>query len=793
GPDNGTTDGAACDADVISFDGATGNTNNASADRYTWDTDSPSANDGCANTTTWIYDDSNDTGAYDRYLPVNPTTPVLTTEPVSPTTAPTPTTPTVTTEPVTPTSPPTPSTPVVPTTAPVIPTTPAPTADPVTPTTAPTPITPIPTATSPLPTTDPVTPSTPAPSATTSPTPSTPTPTSTLELPPTTFAPMPNTTTEAPLPTTTSNPLRTRTPSPVSPVSTDPPTPPTDPPTPPTNPPMPPTPSPVPTELPLIPPSTTVATVSPILDTLLIATVPTATTPTPSIVFDTSALLSQVTPSPVPVVVTISPAAIDQLNQLGSLGATGAPTTAPHDVVPENDHSDVLNRARLDATDADTLAALTAGTAIGVDVTPALRPAVAALLGIALLLLGFFHVQAIHPESVAPDAYAEALWRPNAWELPLVLSTLQQLAALAFAKNNNRPQRVYIAFLDTLSWSLFCVRGSDPAPTAPVSAIALAPRRLESYDATGFVQFALRSGIDESDWFVRVLATVLGLVAIVLVVVVATGVWAYVASRTAATGYDSNSATAYSRYVQLRTLSHQCLGLLVVLGLAAVLPLVYMAVVELLQDGTGVFGKANGVLALATLLLLCVLLGILLRWLHRQSRIALAKWRVRIVFGVLYANAQYDRRCIVGLFCALQALTAVIVAVVTVDGVSQMLALVVLHGAYVLALLNLRPFTSRVHLHATLLAELLVVAVLGLAAGLNARLTIDTQVALSYAVVALVTAAVVCVFLRQLAVLAKYAGLGTRREAHTTSSALVDMGHAPLTTSRGVRPAAAML
>ena len=536
---------------------------------------------------------------------------------------------------------------------------------------------------------------------------------------------------------------------------------------------------------------------SPILDTLLTATTLAPSTTTP--LSDTlDALLLQTSPpSSVPSVVTAAPAVVDQLSQLSDLGTTAPPTTAVDSTVPRNDHSNELSRSRMAKVDAQALAALTAETSIGNNDMPWLRPLISAVLGTTVLLLGFFHFQAIHPESVAPDAYAEALWQPNSWELPLFLSALQHVAVLALTKNNNRPQLVYIRFLDNFSWSIFLVpslSATTASSTATTVSTAVLSRRLTSYDPSGFVQFALRSGVREQDWFVRFMATVLCVIALLLLVIVASGAWAYVASR-AAVGYDSESASAHSRYVQLRTLSHQCLGLLVVIGFLAVLPLVYIAVVEILQDGsTSLLSSTNGLLAVATLLLLLFSAVVLLRWLHRQSRIALAKWRVRIVFGVLYANMQYDRRCFIGAVFILEAIVAGIVAALTLDGVSQLLALIVVHGLFILLILHRRPFSSRVHLHATLGVEGFLLVLYGLGAALNMRITIQTQLVLSYTAVSLITLAVVGVWVRQLVLLAKYAGCSANKTAVARDDALLDMGHLPLTTSRGRRrPPAATL
>ncbi|KDO20259.1 hypothetical protein SPRG_14506 [Saprolegnia parasitica CBS 223.65] len=380
---------------------------------------------------------------------------------------------------------------------------------------------------------------------------------------------------------------------------------------------------------------------------------------------------------------------------------------------------------------------------------------------------------------------------------PAFLSALQHVAVLALTKNNNRPQLVYIRFLDNFSWSIFLVP-SLSATTVPSTSTAVSTavlgRGLTSYDPSGFVQFALRSGVREQDWFVRLMATVLCVIALLLLVIAASGAWAYVASR-AAVGYDSESASAHSRYVQLRTLSHQCLGLLVVIGFLAVLPLTYIAVVELLQDGsTSLWSSTNGLLAVATLLLLLLSTVVLLQWLHRQSRIALAKWRVRIVFGVLYANMQYDRRCFIGAVFFLETVIAGIVAALTLDGVSQLLALMVVHGLFVLLILHRRPFPSRVHLHATLGVEGFLLILYSIGAGLNMRITIQTQLVLSYTAVSLITLAVVGVWVRQLVLLAKYAGCSTNKAAEAGDNALLEMGHLPLTTSRGrPRPPAATL
>ncbi|OQS01133.1 mucin, partial [Thraustotheca clavata] len=694
----------------------------------------------------------------------------------------------------------------------------------------------VPTTDSPVPTTDPATltpsPTTPAltdiPLPTTSilsptPTPATEVPVPTTSIIPTTPTPAPtdkNTTEPTTIPSTlTPNPsvVPTSSPSVITNTPTPSPTSPTPQPdsSPSPNPPLTTTPSPgltpssIPTEIPLIIPSTEPATLSPIINSLIMTNF--TATPSPTNAIEYEQFLSVPTDAPtLQIVIALPPQGVEQLNKLAILGQTQVPVAGSGnlDAVPQNDHSDVLNRAKLDKDSAYTIAQLAAQSVIGTDSAwnGTIRYIVAVILSISLVLLCFFHFKAIDPKYITPDSYADAMWRPNSWELLLFVSTFQQLGALAFCKNNNKPQAVYIAFVDNLSWMLYFIREGGPSANSSnstMSSTLLGTRRLSdessAYDATGFIQFSLRADVPERDWFVRLCTTLLIAITLVVIVVIITAIWAYFAGKEAAQGYDTASSNAQSRYIQLRTLSHRCVGLIIVIAFTAIFPLVYVSTVELLQDATtslssSPFPHVNSIFSILTIFIVMGLLLCTLRWLMSAERThaALSKWRVRIIFGVLYSNTQHEQRWFYGAWALLQVISAVIVAAVTMDGVTQLLALIVLHGGYILLVLWVHPFVSRFHLQATIVVESIVVLVYGICCCLNMALNVQTQLTLSYAVISIMILGIVLIWLRQLILLWKYASLyrssrpaPKEPEPDDLSAALINLEESALTTSRG--------
>ncbi|EQC39306.1 hypothetical protein SDRG_03511 [Saprolegnia diclina VS20] len=515
-------------------------------------------------------------------------------------------------------------------------------------------------------------------------------------------------------------------------------------------------------------------TKSPILDNLLGKTDAVSTTAPLE-----DALLSKQTPAPttIPAVVTINPDDLNKLKDLNNLGTTAPPSSGSSSgsKAVANDHSENKNRGKggSDATVADTKRDVTTGSESAAEQT--VRYTASAVVGITVVILAFFQFLAMNPSYIAGETARERLLAPNAWELPLFVSFVQQAGVLALARNAKVPQLFYTNFLDSLSWLVFLIRGSAPSKAASgaVSSVQLVGyRRLAEYDAIGFVQFAVRSDVRERDWFLRVWVALLIVLALLLVCVIATALFAKWASQRG-NPFHTETSDSHKRSVNLRSISRRLLGMCVIVGYLVLLPLTMIALFELLQDAsTSGFPHGNAILALVTLVLILAVLLYGMVSLYRLTEAGLSKWQTRVVFGVLYSSYTYSCRLFFAAPALVQIATGVLIASVTTDPLTQLLLLIAVHLVYVGALVALRPCECSAHFGFILGAEAAIVLIYGLAAGMtDASLSVETQKTLSYVILILLCIVFVGMFVRQLLLLWTYSS-GWTKEGNESYSGL---------------------
>ncbi|OQR93438.1 mucin-like protein [Achlya hypogyna] len=533
----------------------------------------------------------------------------------------------------------------------------------------------------------------------------------------------------------------------------------------------------IPTEIPLIvtqPPVTNSA----IIDALISVT----STPAPSAPAAFESLLQLNTPPPTTVqaVVTASPADLSKLDQLNQLGKTKAPTSQSSSgssaQALENDHSEAKNRAKGDLSSSEAAALkseVTTGTESSTEAT--IRYIISSIVGLTLVLMTFFQFQATNPSYIVPDEPSVRALSPNSWELPVFIGFVQQISALSLAKYAKVPQTFYMNFLDSLSWLNFLIRGSAPAASATgVSNVQLAGhRRLSSlsssYDATGFIQFSLRSNVSEDDWFVRLWTAFVIVVVVLLLAVVATGVYGrWAASRS--NPFNTNSSDSHRRSASFRSISYRLLSIVVLVCFFAVLPMSMICMFEILEDATTTgFPHTTSVLAILTLLVMYVGVGVGAYKLIDATEASLSRWATRAVFGVVYANYTYPARLFMAATALAQSLTGILIAAVTANSLTQLLALIVVRMIYLLAMIIVRPFECGIQFGFAVAMEVLLLVIFAISAGMTGDITVSTQTSLSYVVIVLVCIFCVVMFVRQLVMLWHFSSAWAKAEDPHTS------------------------
>ncbi|EQC32376.1 hypothetical protein SDRG_10122 [Saprolegnia diclina VS20] len=465
---------------------------------------------------------------------------------------------------------------------------------------------------------------------------------------------------------------------------------------------------------------------------------------------------------------------LDQLQNLGKTPAPGSGSGSGTAQAADNTHSDTKNRAKGDLSGSQT-AALKAAVTTGTESTAeqTIRYIISSIIGLTVVLMSFFQFQATNPSYVTPDTSPSLA--PNSWELPVFIGFVQQISALSLAKYAKVPQAFYMNFLDSLSWLNFLIRGSAPAKAASaVASVQLTRRQLatslsSSYDATGFIQFSLRSNVSEHDWFVRLWTAFIIVVVVLLLAVVVTGLFGrWAASRSSP--FNTNSSDSHRKSANLRSVSYRLLGMVVLVVFFAALPISMICMFEVLEDATTTgFPHTMSILAIVTLLALYAGVGVGAYKLIDATEASLSRWATRAVFGVVYANYTYQARLFLCATALANSLTGILIAAITANSLTQLLALIVVRMVYLLSMVVVRPFTSTLQFGFAVAMEVLLLIIFGLSAGMTGDITVDAQINLSYAVVILVCAFCIIMFVRQLVMLWHFSS-GWAKDEGTHSS-----------------------
>ncbi|ETV92256.1 hypothetical protein H310_13481 [Aphanomyces invadans] len=471
---------------------------------------------------------------------------------------------------------------------------------------------------------------------------------------------------------------------------------------------------------------------------------------------------------------TTTPAPLEELVEKSSVPTPtgGGAATVDNEVAPDNNRQDkrrddVYGGNRTVDDLEDLKASITTGTETKSVQT--LRYVSSSVVGITLVLLAFFQFIAMNPSYIVPDAASDRLAAPNSWEFPAFISFIQHVGVLALTKNTKVPQKFFMSFVDSLSWLEFLIRGS--APTASSSSVAQlfahGGRVLAeaTYDAQGKIQFSLRSDINDKDWFIRVWVAVLVVVAVLMVFVIATALLSqWVAKR--GNPFHSDTTDSHKRSVSFRSISRRLLGMCVLVGYFAILPLSMISMFEVLQDASSTgFPHLYAILSIATLVVLvgAVLYGMYA--LQSLTEAGLSKWRTRVVWGVVYSNYHYTSRLFFAAGALVQFLTGILVASVTADALTQLLSLVIVHALYLVSMFVLQPFVCSVHFKFAVGFQVLILTVYALACGLTGETSsTETQINVSYAIVIVLVVVFVAMFVRQLYMLWTYASAWAKDE-----------------------------
>ncbi|OQR95785.1 mucin [Thraustotheca clavata] len=508
--------------------------------------------------------------------------------------------------------------------------------------------------------------------------------------------------------------------------------------------------TPMPTMIPIAPTSAPVATLDPAIENFLKATV--TVTPAPTNL--DWGLLQQSTDSPI--------------------ATTSTPKLENEQTAPPNDHSDNLNRGKSNSVGLST-AELKAQATIGTETTSekSVRYIANSIVAITLAVLAFFQFIAINPSYLPPDEGLAQVFAPNVWELPLFITFLQGVSLLSLAHNTSKPQLFYTNFLDTFSWLNLLIRASpSKMETSTVSSIQIGHRILadsiNTYDASGYADFSLRSNVSEKDWFFRLWAAILVVLAVLLVVAIATALVAmWMIKR--GNPFRSDSSDSSKRSVSLRSVSRRLLGMCVIVMYLSYLPLSMISMYEILQDASGSgFPHTNAVLSMITLLLLVAAMVTAMVQIYRKSEAGLSKWQTRVVWGVIYSPYHYTHRFFFGIGAFVQLISGILVASITTNGPAVLIALIVLHLVYIIAIVLLRPFESVVQFRFTLVFEVFLLTIFGVACGLTEQaIEIGQQKTLSYVIIVLVYLVIFVMFVRQLLMLWNFASGWARQDDET--------------------------
>ncbi|KAF0692155.1 hypothetical protein As57867_016680, partial [Aphanomyces stellatus] len=386
-----------------------------------------------------------------------------------------------------------------------------------------------------------------------------------------------------------------------------------------------------------------------------------------------------------------------------------------------------------------------------------------AIVGLTFVFMAFFHYIAINPSFLAPESASGAFTAANSWELPSFFSFMQSVAIVSCA-NVNVPHTVFVSFTDSFAWLNFLVRGNAYTKADAVTVANLLSgignstlRSLNEvqlatkYDPFGFQQFALRINVLERDLFVRAWTFFFLVVAVLLVGVIATSLAYQMMGR--GFHFSSHNSHSGSYTSTLKEVSRRLQGFTIWFLTMAVLPLSTVSTYEVMQDAnnsTEGFGS-TGVFAVAALVLLGgAIVGAAVA-VFRLSEVELSKYRTKITFGVLYTNYFFHYRMFFAVALLVQFATGVLLAGVVTPS-TQMILLLALHGAYLVLLLVVRPFTTTLQLIFTAAFEFVLLVVFGLvyAMAQAADTNTATKKGLSYGIVILVCIVIVLLFVRSI-------------------------------------------
>ncbi|KAF0683665.1 Aste57867_24310 [Aphanomyces stellatus] len=376
-----------------------------------------------------------------------------------------------------------------------------------------------------------------------------------------------------------------------------------------------------------------------------------------------------------------------------------------------------------------------------------------------------FHVTAITLPVASTSA--TGIGPPNLWELPTFMTFLQNMAVVAMA-SIDAPYQPFVLFTDMFSWLLFQVKGSEPSPPvmngSPDGNTAIGVTfRLESnatttnatsiYDAFGIEQFALRLHIRKQDMFIRAWAAFFIATGGILVLLLFCHSASYLLFCVKSP-FTSDDGWLPWFAGHLTATGQKLQGFLMWVATQAMMPLTAVTVYAATQESKSNRGfghSATGIIALSLLLILgsaCIGTSLVLA---KQNRGSLEKFQTKLTFGVLYVNLKFHLRAFSGVSLLVQFATGVFMSGFIQPG-SQMIWLIVIHALYVLVLLGVRPFVTKLHLIVAVLVEVVNIVIYGLsfAQAKASHDDLDTKKRLGWAIMGLVGVLIVLFFARTL-------------------------------------------